>query len=84
METISNCPVCNHDKNKQFLSCQDYTVSRETFTIVQCEACGFRFTNPRPDENEIGKYYESEEYISHSGTSKGIVNKLYQAARNHT
>ena len=84
METLKNCPVCNQDKFNPFLSCVDYTVSRETFQIVQCAACGFRFTNPRPDENEIGKYYQAEEYISHSDTSKGIVNKLYQIVRNHT
>ena len=73
MEELNNCPVCSGTKFKPFLSCMDYTVSRETFTIVQCEGCGFRFTNPQPDEKEIEKYYESEEYISHSGTSKGIV-----------
>lgn len=84
METLTNCPVCKHNSFKEYLSCIDYTVSRETFHIVKCETCGFRFTNPRPDETEIGKYYESEEYISHSGTNKGIVNKLYQTVRNHT
>jgi len=84
MEELYNCPVCSANKFKPFLSCIDYTVSRETFHIVQCEACEFRFTNPRPDEKEIGKYYESEEYISHSGTSRGIVNKLYGMVRNYT
>ena len=84
METLSNCPVCAQDKLKPFLSCLDATVSRETFKVVQCEACGFRFTNPRPDEKEIGKYYEAEEYISHSGTSRGVVNKIYGAVRNYT
>lgn len=84
METLKNCPVCNNEKLNPFLSCIDYTVSRETFKIAQCAACGFMFTNPRPDENEIGKYYQAEEYISHSDTSKGIVNKLYQIVRNYT
>lgn len=84
MEEINKCLVCLGNKFKPFLSCVDYTVSRETFHIVQCEACGFRFTNPRPGENEIGKYYESEEYISHSGTSRGVVNKIYGMVRNHT
>ena len=84
METLTICPVCSGNKFKPFISCVDYTVSRETFQVVQCEACGFRFTNPRPDENEIGKYYESEEYISHSGTSRGVVNKIYGMVRNLT
>lgn len=84
METLTNCPVCAGIKFQPFISCFDHTVSRETFHIVQCEACGFRFTNPRPDEKEIGKYYKSEEYISHSGTSRGIVNKIYGLVRNYT
>lgn len=67
-----------------FISCMDHTVSRETFKVVQCESCGFRFTNPRPSEKEIGKYYQSEEYISHSGTSRGVVNKIYRIVRKYT
>lgn len=59
-------------------------VSRETFNIVECENCGFHFTNPRPAENEIGKYYQSEEYISHSGTKKGLVNWAYHLVKNYT
>jgi 2-polyprenyl-3-methyl-5-hydroxy-6-metoxy-1,4-benzoquinol methylase len=84
METLNNCPVCKQDGTKPYLSCVDYTVSRETFAVVQCKSCGFRFTNPRPDEKEIGKYYQAEEYISHSDTSKGLVNKLYLMVRNYT
>lgn len=84
METLSSCPVCNSEKFKPFLSCEDYTVSHETFQIVECAGCGFHFTNPRPTESEIGKYYQSEEYISHSGTKKGIVNRAYHIVRNYT
>ena len=84
METLNNCPVCKHDKTHASLSCIDYTVSRETFQILACDACGFRFTSPRPDEKEIGKYYQAEDYISHSDTSKGIANKLYKIVRNYT
>lgn len=53
----------------------------EIFTLVKCAACSFIFTNPRPGAEEIGKYYQSEEYISHTNSSKGLQNKLYQAAR---
>src|SRR5687768_6064197 len=84
METLTNCPVCTGNRFRPYISCVDNTVSRETFHIVQCEACGFRFTNPRPDEKEIEKYYKSEEYISHSGTSRGVVNKIYGLVRNYT
>ncbi|MDX5346252.1 MAG: class I SAM-dependent methyltransferase, partial [Hymenobacteraceae bacterium] len=54
------------------------------FVIVQCENCTFKFTNPRPDQESIGRYYESEEYVSHSNTTKGIINKAYKIVRSIT
>jgi 2-polyprenyl-3-methyl-5-hydroxy-6-metoxy-1,4-benzoquinol methylase len=80
-ERLENCPVCGKTEHKNFLVVQDKSVSQESFVIVSCENCGFKFTNPRPDPESIGKYYESEEYISHSNTSKGIINKAYQIVR---
>lgn len=84
METLAHCPICNSEKFKPFLSCKDNTVSRETFQIVACENCGFKFTNPRPEEENLGEYYKSEEYISHSNSSKGFINSAYQLVRKYT
>lgn len=84
METLINCPLCNSDSLNPFLECTDYTVSKEQFTIVQCGSCGFRFTNPRPEESKAGAYYQSDDYISHSNTSKGLINGLYQRVRKIT
>ncbi|HKR07150.1 MAG TPA: class I SAM-dependent methyltransferase [Bacteroidia bacterium] len=84
METLSQCPVCSSSQFKPFISCEDYTVSHETFQIIQCEGCGFKFTNPRPTEESIGKYYQSTDYISHSNVSKGLINSIYQVVRQFT
>jgi len=84
MENLTTCPVCQSAELKPFLECMDYTVSKDKFTIVQCASCGFRFTNPCPEEAEAGKYYQSENYISHSDTRKGIINNLYHYARKFT
>lgn len=84
MKTYTNCPVCENSTFKPYLTCKDNTGSDESFTIVKCDKCGFAFTNPIPLETEISKYYESDEYISHSNTSKGLVNFLYQKVRNYT
>lgn len=81
---LSNCPVCQSASFEPFLTCKDYTVSQESFTIVNCKLCGFKFTNPRPDNSVLGNYYKSEDYISHSNTSKGIVSKMYHWVRNYT
>ncbi len=84
METLSNCPICNSSQTNPFLVCKDHTVSRETFNIVQCNSCGFKFTNPRPEENKLGDYYKSEDYVSHSNTKKGFINSTYQMVRKYT
>lgn len=83
-ETLSACPMCENDKLRQIHICKDYTTSGEEFGVAECENCKFSFTNPRPKEENIGKYYESEKYISHSNTKKGLVNSLYQAVRKRT
>lgn len=84
MTTLSNCPCCGGSSFEPFISCKDYTVRQETFQIVSCKSCSFKFTNPRPEEDKIGDYYKSESYISHSNTSQGLISKLYKAVRNYT
>ena len=81
MEKLSQCPVCMEGKFNAFLQVKDNVVSHETFTINACEKCGFKFTNPRPDEQEIGRYYESEEYIYHSNKKKGIFLSAFHFVR---
>jgi SAM-dependent methyltransferase len=84
MKTIISCPVCGATQSEPFISCKDYTVSQESFNIVSCIGCSFKFTNPRPEDGDLGRYYKSEDYISHSDTNKGLVSKLYQVVRNYT
>jgi len=78
----NSCPLCLSENVSAKFSCTDHFISKETFQIAQCQSCGFQFTQDYPDEKEIGRYYESEDYISHSNTSKGFSNKLYRLARN--
>ncbi|MBP7809385.1 MAG: class I SAM-dependent methyltransferase [Bacteroidia bacterium] len=84
LQQITNCPVCKGTDFAPFLNCKDYTVSQESFNIVSCKACNFKFTNPRPSDSEIGKYYKSEDYVSHSDTKKGLINRLYHMVRTRT
>ncbi len=85
MSTIvrSSCPVCLSEQIEYFLTAKDYTVSQENFEVYACQKCQFKFTQNIPDEGSIGPYYQSEEYISHSDTKEGVVNRLYHMARNY-
>ena len=76
MIQLKKCPVCESNKLNVFMLCKDFSVSQENFTIVSCETCGFKFTNPMPRKNEIGKYYDSDKYISHTNSKKGLFGFL--------
>ena len=84
MVIYTSCPVCKSTQIQTKLSAKDYTVSGEIFSIVACNNCTHLFTQNVADQNEIGKYYASENYISHSDTQEGLVNKLYHAIRKKT
>lgn len=83
-EKLSHCTVCGSENLEDFLSCKDYFVSGEVFSISRCKTCGFCFTDPRPAAEDIGPYYDSSEYVSHSKTSHGLTNRLFHLARNFT
>jgi 2-polyprenyl-3-methyl-5-hydroxy-6-metoxy-1,4-benzoquinol methylase len=84
MELLKNCPVCGSQTFDPFISGKDYFLTSESFEIVTCRECGFRFTNPRPKAEELGKYYESSEYISHSDSRNGLFASVYQMVRKYT
>ena len=62
----------------------DFFLSKEEFQLLKCTDCKLIATSPRPSADIIGDYYKSTDYVSHSSTKKGIVNRLYAIVRNHT
>jgi 2-polyprenyl-3-methyl-5-hydroxy-6-metoxy-1,4-benzoquinol methylase len=80
----SHCPVCHSTNLKNVLTVKDYTVSGETFPIAECGQCSLRFTQDVPGATDIAPYYKSEDYISHTNTSKGLVNRVYKFVRKNT
>lgn len=80
----THCPICNSTDISTVLSVKDFTVSGETFPVAACAVCTLRFTQNVPDAASIGPYYKSEDYISHTNTSKGLINGLYQFVRRRT
>lgn len=79
--TTYPCQLCKNETFNTILTCTDHLVTNEKFEIEACTHCGFRRTKNFPSENVIGKYYESENYVSHSNTKKGIINSVYHAVR---
>ncbi|GAB3428219.1 class I SAM-dependent methyltransferase [Niabella aquatica] len=80
----THCPVCTSDKLQPVFKVKDHTVSGKEFEVMHCNNCTLRFTQDVPVLEEIGPYYKSEDYISHTNTSKGLINRLYQRVRVRT
>ena len=64
MIDLKNCPICNQNSFTKVYTCKDHSTSKEDFIIVCCNECTFTFTNPRPEDQNLGDYYISEKYIS--------------------
>ena len=79
--TIKECPLCGGKEFTPHLTCTDHYASGERFELWHCDACGFLFTQDAPSESEIGRYYDTPDYISHSNTRKGVMNRVYHVAR---
>lgn len=84
LKSISHCPICQETEFNPYLTCTDHTVSQEHFNLKKCSNCHFVFTNPRPDDAALADYYLSEKYISHTGGSDTLIDKIYLIARRIT
>ena len=65
-----------------YIICQDYTVSQETFNLKLNTTYDLLYTDNLP--SDLSKYYESDAYISHTDSKKTIIDKLYQIVKNYT
>ena len=66
------------------ITCQDYTVSNQNFELVYNDKFDMLETFPQPKIEDLGNFYESEDYISHTDSKKSVVDKLYQIVKGYT
>lgn len=83
-ERLDKCPLCNSGHLNNFMICKDFSVSQESFAIVQCKKCELKFTNPRPEKESLPQYYKSANYISHTDKGNSLINVAYKVARYFT
>ena len=77
----TKCPFCESENTRLYLKLKDYFLTQEDFEIFECEDCKLLFTTPRPDASVIGKYYKSEDYLSHNEHKKGLVPWIYNQVK---
>jgi 2-polyprenyl-3-methyl-5-hydroxy-6-metoxy-1,4-benzoquinol methylase len=83
-EPFNPCPICNKTDIANLLHTKDYSLTNESFEIIECAHCTLRYTFPIPSIEQIAPYYNFPDYISHTDTTSGWMNKLYHAVRNRT
>ncbi|WP_035646717.1 bifunctional 2-polyprenyl-6-hydroxyphenol methylase/3-demethylubiquinol 3-O-methyltransferase UbiG [Flavobacterium sp. ASV13] len=62
---------------KHFLTVKDHSVSKEIFELYHDENLDMLITSPQPDLENLGRYYESEDYISHTDNKRSVFEKAY-------
>lgn len=81
MIEIEKCPVCSKKNFSHYLDTEDYFFTKEKFALSKCNSCGFVFTNPIPEVDKIGNYYETDKYLSHNSNSGGFISTVYKMVR---
>lgn len=66
-----------------YSTAKDHLVSGEEFQLLYDAEFDMLHTNPRPAEEDLGKYYASENYISHTDEKKGVISFLYQTVKGY-
>ncbi len=69
------------DANAVYLTVKDHSVSGETFTLLINEEFQLLQTTPQPAIENLGRYYESEDYISHTDSKRSLLEKLYHLVK---
>ncbi|MFA0961816.1 class I SAM-dependent methyltransferase [Roseivirga sp. BDSF3-8] len=80
---LEKCPLCKSGHFHNEMIVQDHMVSQEKFAVCKCDNCEIMFTNPRPERDNLAKYYESDAYISHTGKSYGLISPIYRLVRKY-
>ena len=62
---------------KHFLTVKDFSVSQEIFDLYHDEELDMLITYPQPSLENLGKYYESVDYISHTDSKRSLFEKCY-------
>ncbi len=81
---LNHCPVCAGQNFSSVVTAKDQLVSGAEFNLDECSSCSLRFTNPRPDDDQLPAYYDSADYISHTNRPLTLTDRLYKIARGFT
>ena len=71
----------HHSQGSENLKVADHFKSGEVFNLKAHPEHGYLMTTPAPSAKELPYYYDSQEYISHTDSKKGLLARCYQWAK---
>ena len=69
------------EATQKYLKLKDYSVTQEAFELYRDAQLDLLRTVPTPAIEDLGKYYESEDYISHTDGKRSLFEKIYQTVK---
>jgi len=64
-----------------YITVKDHSVSGETFELLFDKELELLKTHPQPAPENLGRYYESDDYISHTDGKRSLFEKLYHTVK---
>lgn len=71
----------NFKENNIYVQVKDFSVSGESFSLLLDKDLQLLKTAPQPSLENLGSYYESEDYISHTDGTRTLFEKVYQIVK---
>lgn len=69
------------EKDITYIATQDFSVTKEKFSLRLNKKYDYLETHPKPTPSELGRYYESEDYISHTDSKNNTLETMYHWVR---
>lgn len=77
LPSLINTDFMGFQNNIFFQKVKDYSVSKEIFELHHNPEYDLLITFPKPSLEQLPKYYESEDYISHTDGKRSLFERAY-------
>ncbi len=68
----------------EIITVKDHSVSQENFDLKFNSEFKMWVTTPQPSVNDLPKYYQTEDYISHTDAQRNLFEKVYHWVRSYS
>ena len=75
------CPICGASGQIPYANCTDFTVSKESYTLMRCPSCGVVYTLDPPSEDEMDRYDKVNLKLKLGDSPSGLIGRLYYRVR---